>query len=143
MNLEEFKECLGKYSTDIDTWPSEEKVIAQAGLREYHDFKDALRIETEFEELLNLRKFEKPAQDLAERIISVSKNNIKTKSRPIMSILGDSFKFFHIPKPAYALITIFVFGISMGLLFNDPVIDENEEFTVSELNFYEGDYYEQ
>lgn len=142
MNLEEFKDYLGIYGTDLSRWPSDLKTVAEDELNSNIEFQTVYNEEKEFDDFLNLREVEAPSTGLEERIILSAKTAINHESKSIFSFLTEVFSAFQLPKPVYALTTIFVIGITLGLLLNISNSNSDKDLMTAELSFYEGEYYE-
>ena len=108
------------------------------------DFKTLLKEQEHFESFLNTRRYEKPTNDFAERIISTSLHK-KQKSftlRSFMSALIDELQF---PKPALTtLSTLMILLLFIGFIigFLNPlgsVSTANDETSLQAFLYYEED----
>ena len=80
---------------------------------------------------------------MQQRIIAAADKQPAKKSRSVFGYLGDLFGSFYLPNPALSLALILVIGILIGY-FTSSVnsLNNDQQLTVSQLTFYEGDLYE-
>lgn len=146
MNLSDFTKHLETYGPDLEIWPGSLREEAKKSVASSVKLQKLLEEEQILVEALNLREFEQPSSNLASRIINASRQNSSERKQQASFIdyLNTIFSSFHLPKPAFALSMILVIGITVGFFGNSPDNDviNSEDLQASEINFYDGDFYE-
>lgn len=65
--------------------------------------------------LLQRRRFEAPSADLAGRIILAARRAPAPKPVSITGFIGDMFREFALPQPAYAFASVLALGLVLGV----------------------------
>ena len=144
MDKKQFKEYLLLYGAEIHSWPEE---IMRAGLEALDkspDFTKLLKEQEHFESFLNTRRYEKPSEDFAERIISTSLHK-KQKSFTLGSFVSALINDFRFPKPVLTtfsvlMVLLLVIGFIIGF-FNpsESVSIADDETNLQAFLYYEED----
>ena len=74
--------------------------------------------EQKLEGMLQSRRFEPASPDLAERIIHKAQRMPQTQTVSLSQWVRELFIDFHLPRPAYVLVSTLIFGFVVG--FNTP-----------------------
>lgn len=144
ISVEEFRRYLDLYGSNLDRWPEQVRDSAREMTEVSQQFRKMVEAETRFEETLNLREVEAPDNGLENRIIASAKTQGEAGARSSLSgYLGDIFRSFYLPNPAFALALMLVIGILIGY-FTSSVnsVNGNDQLITSQLTFYEGEIYE-
>ncbi|MBV6343360.1 hypothetical protein HWQ67_17420, partial [Candidatus Magnetobacterium casensis] len=72
MNVARFRENLLIYGANLMTWPDDERIAAEALLRDSAEAASVYSEEVGFESMLCQRRYEPPKDDLVERIITAA-----------------------------------------------------------------------
>jgi len=145
MNMKQFKENLLVYGANIHGWPED---IRQAGLKAMEtssQLRTLLAEEERLERVLNMRKYEEPSSNLAERIISAALSKRKRVRRGLSGFFSELVWEFSLPKPALtafsvSLILLLILGFAIG--FSNPIGSVSTEGTQTDLQeflYYEGE----
>jgi len=144
MDVKQFKENLLLYGADMHQWPEELKKAGLKVLERSPEIQVLLKEHEHFERLLKARRYEEPANNLAERIISASRQQ-KAPFSP-GSFISALLNEFHLPNPALAalsavIILVLVIGFVIG--FSNPlgssVSTAQEETSLQAFLYDEGD----
>ena len=68
--------------------------------------------------MLRARRFEPAGRDLAQRIILKAQSLPQNQTLPLIPWLRQLFAEFHLPKPAYVVVSALVLGMIVG--FSTP-----------------------
>ena len=68
--------------------------------------------------MLRARRFEPAGRDLAQRIILKAQTRPQNQTLPLIPWLRQLFAEFHLPKPAYVVVSALVLGMIVG--FSTP-----------------------
>lgn len=146
MHRKEFEEYLLLYGADINLWPQE---IRQAGLEAMEssaELQAFYQDHDNFEKLLHSRRYEEPADNLAQRIISVSLQQRQNAPFSIGSFISGLINEFSVPRPALvALSLMMILALTIGFTigFTNPsgssVLNNTEETNLQAFLFDEGD----
>jgi hypothetical protein len=146
MNRKQFEEYLLLYGTNMNEWPQE---IRQAGLEALEssaELQAFYQDHDNFEKLLHTRRYEEPAGNFAQRIISVSSQQTQKDPFSLRSLIAGLIDEFHIPRPALALISlVMLLALTIGFTigFTNPngssVLNNTEEPQLQAFLFDEGD----
>ena len=140
MNINEFREYLSEFGSNLQNWPISIRQKALEALNNSKELQFLIKEEINFENILNQRKFESHSINLETRIIS-SINNNRFETKNVFEILKEVFSAFHLPKPSYALSLILLVGITLGYFVTNSDNLDND-VVLSEISFYDGDFYE-
>ena len=77
--------------------------------------------------MLRARRFEPAGRDLAQRIILRSQNLPQNQTLPLIPWLRQMFAEFHLPKPAYVVVSALVLGMIVGFSTPDRTASKDEE----------------
>lgn len=143
LSIEEFKNFLNLYGSDFTRWPEHARDFATEMLERSEELQKMVEEERRFEQTLNLREIESPGSGLEDRIITSARKGSGSVSRSLFGYLGDIFKSFYLPSPAFSLALILVIGILIGY-FTSSVnsVNGDDQLITSQLTFYEGEIYE-
>ena len=143
MDIIQFKENLFLYGANLHQWPEDVKKAGVEALERSSEIQVLLKEHEHFERLLETRRYEEPANNLAQRIISASRQKAPSGLGSFMSALLNEF---HFPKPAFAMLSavmilILVIGFVIG--FSNPsgssVSTAQEETSLQAFLYDEGD----
>jgi hypothetical protein len=143
LSIEEFKNFLNLYGSDFARWPEYARDFATDMVERSEELHKMVEEERRFEQTLNLREIESPGSGLEDRIIASARKGSGSVSRSFFCYLGDIFKSFYLPSPAFSLALILVIGILIGY-FTSSVnsVNGDDQLITSQLTFYEGEIYE-
>ena len=74
--------------------------------------------EQKLEAMLQARRFEPASPDLAERIVRQAQQMPQNQTVSLTQWVRGLFAEFHLPRPAYVLVSTLIFGFVVG--FNTP-----------------------
>jgi hypothetical protein len=77
--------------------------------------------------MLRARRVEPTSRDLAQRIILMAQSLPQNQTLPLMQWLRQLFAEFHLPKPAYVVVSALVLGIIVGFSSPDRITSKDEE----------------
>lgn len=144
MDKNQFKESLLLYGADLHSWPEEIMREGLEALEKFPDFKLLLMEQEQFETFLHTRKYEKPSNGFAERIISTSLHK-KQKSSAFRSFVSAFTNDFRFPEPVRTavpvlIILLLVVGFIIGFLNpSESVSTANDETNLQAFLYYEED----
>jgi len=144
MDKRQFKEYLLLYGAEIHSWPEEIMRSGLEALEKSPDFNILLKEHEHFESILNTRKYEKPNNHFAERIISTSLHK-KQKSFTLGSFISALIHEFRFPKPVLTTFSVLILLLlSVGFIigfFNpsESVSTANDETSLQAFLYYEED----
>jgi hypothetical protein len=88
--------------------------------------------------MLYARRFEPAGRDLAQRIILRSQSLPQNQTLPLIPWLRQLFVEFHLPKPAYVVVSALVLGMIVGFSTPDRTASKDEE-SASVQSFLDAD----
>lgn len=143
INIEEFKNYLGIYGSDINRWPEDIRGSVRSMINSSAEVRKMVEEERAFEEKLNFREVEPHSAGLEERIIASAKNTKALKSGSFISHLSEMFRSFHLPNPAFSLTAMLIAGIMLGYFTStiNPV-NSDDQLITSQFAIYDGEIYE-
>ena len=77
--------------------------------------------------MLRARRFEPAGPDLAQRSILKAQRLPQNQTLPLIPWLRQLFAEFHIPKPAYVVVSALVLGMIVGFSTPDRTASKDEE----------------
>jgi hypothetical protein len=77
--------------------------------------------------ILRARRVEPASRDLAQRIISKAQSLPQNQTLPLIPWLRQLFAEFHLPKPAYVVVSALVLGMIVGFSTPDRAASRDEE----------------
>ncbi len=77
--------------------------------------------------MLRARRFEPAGRDLAQRIILRAQSLPQNQMLPLIPWLRQMFAEFHLPKPAYVVVSALVLGMIVGFSTPDRTASKDEE----------------
>jgi hypothetical protein len=77
--------------------------------------------------MLRARKVEPASADLAQRIILKAQSLPQNQTMPLWQWIKQLFAEFHLPKPAYVVVSALVLGIIVGFSTPDRTASKDEE----------------
>lgn len=142
MDKQEFMDYLSIYGADLEKWPDGLRDDARAALSSSQKLREALQEEKLFEQALNMRGFENPSPDLADRIIDAAQPKRAHNRKSFFDLLGSVFAAIPLPRPALALPLLLILGIAAGYLYSDYADTDTNGTQLAQLLYYEEGYYE-
>ena len=146
MDTKQFKENILLYGADINQWPEKIKRSGLEALESSSELQALREDHDNFERILQTRKYEEPADNFAQRIISTSLQQKQKAPFSLGSFIADLINDFSIPRPALAalsLMMILVLTIGFAIGFTNPtgssVVNNTEETSLQEFLYDEGD----
>jgi hypothetical protein len=85
------------------------------------------RQDEKLDAMLSARRVEPARRDLAQRIILMAQSLPQNQTVPFMQWLRQLFAEFHLPKPAYVVVSVLVLGIIVGFSTPDRTASKDEE----------------
>ena len=143
MDKKRFTESLLLHGTDLHAWPEEIMRAGLEALEKSPDFKMLLKEHEQFERFLHTRKYEKPDDDLTERIISDALPE-KQKTFPFISVASAFIYELRFPKPALTAVSaLMLLALILGFIvgFLNPVWSGSTAY--DETSFQAFLYYEE
>src|SRR5262245_37891268 len=70
--------------------------------------------EQKLEAMLQSRQFASPSPDLAERIVRKAQHLPQNQAVSLSQWVRELFAEFHLPRPAYVLVSTLIFGFVVG-----------------------------
>jgi hypothetical protein len=97
--------------------------------------------EQKLEALLQSRRLEPASPDLAERIIRKAQLLPQQQSVSLGRWISELFTDFHLPRPAYVLVSTLIFGFVVGFTIPQYTtsIDEADAITVQSFLYADED----
>ncbi len=81
--------------------------------------------------MLRARRFEPASPDLAQRIILKAQSLPQNQTLPLIPWLRQLFAEFHLPKPAYVVVSALVLGMIVGFSTPDkPALKDEDSASV-------------
>jgi len=77
--------------------------------------------------MLRSRRVESAGRDLAQRITLRSQSLPQNQTLPLIPWLRQLFAEFHLPKPAYVVVSALVLGVIVGFSTPDRTASKDEE----------------
>ena len=77
--------------------------------------------------MLRARRFEPAGRDLAQRIILKAQSLPQNQTLPLIPWLRQMFAEFHLPKPAYVVVSALVLGMIVGFSTPDRTASKDED----------------
>jgi hypothetical protein len=77
--------------------------------------------------MLRSRRVESAGRDLTQRIILRSQSLPQNQTLPLIPWLRQLFAEFHLPKPAYVVVSALVLGMIVGFSTPDRTASKDEE----------------
>jgi hypothetical protein len=77
--------------------------------------------------MLRARRFEPASPDLAQRIILKAQSLPQNQTLPLIPWLRQLFAEFHLPKPAYVVVSALVLGMIVGFSTPDKPASKDED----------------
>lgn len=146
MDTKQFKENLLLHGADINQWPEK---IRRSGLEALESSAELQALQKDhefFEKILQIRRYEKPADNFAQRIISASLKQRQKAPFSLGAFIADLINEFRFPQPALAalsLIMILALTVGFAIGFTNPsgssVVNNTEETNLQAFLFDEGD----
>lgn len=145
MDMKQFKENLLLYGVNVHQWPEEIRKAGLEALESSSEMQALLAEHEHFESALKIRRYEEPANNLAQRIISESLRQKQKAPLSLGSFISALVNEFHFPKPALTalsivMILVLVIGFVAG--FSNPsesVLTAQEETSLQAFLYYEGE----
>jgi hypothetical protein len=88
--------------------------------------------------MLRARQVEPARADLAQRIILKAQSLPQNQTMPVWQWIKQLFAEFHLPKPAYVVVSALVLGIIVGFSTPDRTASKDEE-SASVQSFLDAD----
>ena len=146
MDSKQFEEYLLLYGANINEWPETVRQSGWEALESSSELQALQKDHADFEKLLKARRYEEPAGNFAQRIISVSSQQKQTDPFSLRSLIAGLIDEFHIPRPALAVISLVVLlaltiGFTIGFTNTNgsSVLNNTEETQLQAFLFDEGD----
>jgi hypothetical protein len=144
MNPKTFKKNILIYGSDVHGWPESIREAGLKALARSAELQAVLAQENHFESLLRTRKLEAPRDDLAERIVSASRQRHKKSRSGLGAFLSEVLWQFSLPKRALTAVSVtlvlaLIVGFAIG--FSAPAGTQSaEQYQASLEDFlYEGE----
>jgi hypothetical protein len=96
------------------------------------------RQDEKLDAMLRARRVEPASRDLAQRIVLKAQSLPQNQTLPLMQWLRQLFAEFHLPKPAYVVVSALVLGIIVGFSTPDRTASKDEE-SASVQSFLDAD----
>ena len=77
--------------------------------------------------MLRARRVEPASRDLAQRVILKARRLPQNQTLPLMQWLRQLFAEFHLPKPAYVVVSALVLGMIVGFSTPDRTASRDED----------------
>ena len=77
--------------------------------------------------MLRARRFEPAGRDLAQRIILKAQSLPQNQTLPLIPWLRQLFAEFHLPKPAYVVVSALVLGMIVGFSTPNKTASKDED----------------
>lgn len=146
MDTTQFKENLLLYGTNINQWPENIRKTGLEALESSAELQALQKDHEKFEKALQIRRYEEPADNFAQRIISASLQQRQKAPFSPGSFISDLINEFRIPRPALAALSLMMilaltigFAIGFTTPTESPVLNNTEETTLQAFLFDEGD----
>ena len=146
MDTKQFKENLLLHGANINHWPEKIRRSGLEALESSSELQALQKDHDNFEKLLQTRRYEEPADNFAQRIISASLQQRQKVPFSLGSFIADLINEFCIPRPAFAalsLMMILALMIGFAIGFMNPsgssVLNNAEETNLQAFLFDEGD----
>ena len=85
------------------------------------------RQDEKLEAMLRARRVEPASRDLAQRMILKAQRLPQNQMLPLMQWLRQLFAEFHLPKPAYVVVSALVLGMIVGFSTPDRTASRDED----------------
>jgi hypothetical protein len=95
--------------------------------------------EEKIDNLLRSRRVAPASPDLTRRIILAAQQLPQNRTVPLWQWIGELFKEFHLPKPAYVLASALVLGMVIGFAVPQNNIEGVEDGGAIMQNFLSAD----
>ena len=146
MDTTQFKEYLLLHGADINQWPEKIRKTGREAFESSYELQELQKDHEKFEKALQIRRYEEPADNFAQRIISASLQKRQKAPFSSVSFIADLISEFHIPRPALAALSfIMILALTIGFAigFTNPpgssVVNNTEETNLQAFLFDEGD----
>lgn len=146
MNTKQFKENLLLYGANINQWPEKIKQSGLEALERSSELQALQKDHDNFERMLQTRRYEEPADNFAQRIISGSLQQRQRAPFRRGSLIAGLIDGFHISRPALAIISLamllaLTIGFTIGFTSSSgsSVLISTEETNLQSFLFDEGD----
>lgn len=146
MDTTQFKENLLIHGANINQWPEKIRKTGLEALESSAEFQALQKDHEKFEKALQIRRYEKPADNFAQRIISASLQQRQKAPFSHGSFIADLINEFRIPKPSLAVLSFMMilaltigFAIGFTNLSGSSVLNNTEEINLQAFLFDEGD----
>lgn len=145
MDPKQFKEYMLIHGTDIRGWPEDIRTRGLKALDASLELKALLKDEERFERVLKERRYEDPSPELAERIISASRQKKDKRLYSIAGFFSDLFWEFGVPNRALAAVSVsvlvaLILGFAIGFFYPSGAISsEQNQINLEAFLYYEGE----
>jgi hypothetical protein len=98
--------------------------------------------EQKLEAMLQSRRFEPASSDLAERIIHKAQHLPQHQMVSLSQWIRELFTDFHLPRPAYVLVSTLIFGFVVGFTipqYTTPTTDDADAIPVQSFLYADED----
>lgn len=85
------------------------------------------REEEKLDAMLRNRRLEPASPDLAQRIVLKAQRRQQNQTIPVWQWIRNLFAEFHLPKPAYVVVSALVLGIVVGFSTPESTAPNDEE----------------
>ena len=141
MNLKQFKGHVLVHGTDIISWPEDIRTAGLKALEASSELQALLADEERFERVLKTRRYE----NLAERIISASRQKQDKRFRSIVGFFSDMLWEFGVPNRALTAVSVsllfaLILGFAIGFFYpSGAVYSEQNQTNLEAFLYYEGE----
>jgi len=145
MNLKQFKGHVLVHGTDILSWPEDIRTEGLKALEASSEIQALLADEERFEMVLKTRRYEDPSPDLAERIISASRQKQDKRFRSIVGFFSDMLWEFGVPNRALTAVSVsllfaLILGFAIGFFYpSGAMSSEQNQTNLEAFLYYEGE----
>jgi len=95
--------------------------------------------EQKLEAMLQARRFEPASPDLTERIIRKAQHIPQNQTISLSQWVRGLFAEFHLPRPAYVLVSTLIFGFVVGFTIPQYTITADDTDSISVQSFLYAD----
>lgn len=146
MDTTQFKENLLLHGANVHQWPEKIRKTGLEALESSAELQALQKDHEKFEKVLQIRRYEEPADNFAQRIISASLQQRQKAPFSPGSFIADLINEFRIPRPALAALSfVMILALTIGFAigFTNPsgssVLNNTEETNMQAFLFDEGD----